>query len=100
MKDRTTLAIAACEGLTNEDLAQRGAGAFAKMIERKRKYAFAARTLADTLSAAKKTIDNLQQQLALAQAQIATMQELDAPVPDTTEAAALLASISVKKDAL
>lgn len=99
MTDRTTLALAACEGLTDEDLAQRGPGAFAKMIERKRKYAMAARVIASAVPQLEATIASLQQQLALAQAQLATLQELDAPVTDTAEAAALLASLSLKKDA-
>ena len=43
MTDRIALALAACEGHTNEELAQRGAGGFKYMIERKRAYARAAR---------------------------------------------------------
>lgn len=99
MTDRITLALAACQGMTDEDLAKRGTGAFAKMIDRKRKYAFAARTLAAGVPALEKKVAELQHQLALAKTQIASLQELDAPVTDTTEAAALLASLSTKKDA-
>ena len=98
MTDRTTLALAACQGMTDEDLAKRGPAGFAKMIDRKRKYAFVARTLAASVPAMKKRIADLEQQLALAKSQIAELQALDAPVTDTTEAAALLASLG-KKDA-
>jgi hypothetical protein len=35
---RIQLAMAACEGLSDEELAQRGTGSFKKMIERKRAY--------------------------------------------------------------
>lgn len=98
MTDRITLALAACQGMTDEDLAKRGTGAFAKMIDRKRKYAFAARTLAAAVPTLEKKVAELQHQLALAQAQLASLQELDEPVTDTTEAAALLANLS-KKDA-
>lgn len=42
---RTQLALAACEGLSDAELAERGAQGFAKMIIRKRTYATAARAL-------------------------------------------------------
>ena len=42
---RTQLALAACEGLSDAELAERGAQGFAKMILRKRNYATAARAL-------------------------------------------------------
>ena len=103
MTDRNTLALAACKGMTDEDLAQRGPAAFAKMIDRKRKYATAARTLAvggAKILAANKVLEqqvaHLQDQLAKAKAQIALLQELDEPVTDTSIAAELIASFSKK----
>jgi uncharacterized protein YlxW (UPF0749 family) len=101
MTDRTTLALAACQGLTDEDLAQRGAAGFAKMIDRKRKYATAARTLAvggakilkanETLS---KQVAELQEQVAKLKTTMDALQNLDAPVTDTSEAATMLAALS------
>lgn len=99
MTDRTTLALAACKGLTDEDLAKRGPAGFAKMIDRKRKYAFAARAMAVTVGTLEKKIADLQHQLALAQAQITSLQELDTPVTDTSDAQAMLAGIFTNKDA-
>ena len=46
MTDRTTLALAACAGLSDAELAERGNQGYAKMIQRKRKYAQAARMMA------------------------------------------------------
>lgn len=36
MTDRTTLALAACAGLTDAELAERGASGYRKMRDRKR----------------------------------------------------------------
>lgn len=103
MTDRTTLALAACAGLTDAELAQRGTSAFSKMIERKRKYANAARALAKgieiaeaALTAKNKQIADLQKQLAAAKSHAAALEQLDAPVTDTAQAAAMLAAISGK----
>ena len=94
MTDRTTLALAACTGLSDAELAERGASAFARMITRKRQYATAARTM--TAVSKKLLTENaeLAKQLAQAQATIKALQELDAPITDTTEAAGLLAGLS------
>lgn len=90
---RIALALAACEGLSDAELAQRGAGGFKKMIERKRAYAQSARfygavieRIMPILEAAKKEI------VALKTAQ-STLEQLNAPVEDVSDAATLLAGI-------
>lgn len=93
MTDRTTLALAACQGLTDEELAQRGTSGYRKMRDRKRQYATAARMLAKGLELAEAKIAALQKQLAQAQKHAAALEQLDAPVTDTTQAADMLAAI-------
>lgn len=93
---RTTLALAACVGLTDAELAERGTDGYRKMIDRKRQYAKAARMLAKGMELAEAKIAALQKQLAAAQKQLATLEQLDAPVTDTTQAADMLASIAGK----
>lgn len=83
MTDRTTLALAACAGISDTELAERGNQGYAKMIQRKRKYAQAARMLAVANA-------HLAKELAK------TLEQLDAPVGDTTLAAGMLASIAAK----
>lgn len=102
---RSILALAACEGLTDQELAKRGAGAFAKMINRKRAYAHAARTLKVTagvmgaeLLLARQQLEKAQQDLAQAQATIAMLDAMDAPVTDTSAASELLAGIMNSQD--
>lgn len=104
MTDRTTLALQTCQGLSDEELAKRGAQAFAKMIDRKRKYAVAARTMAAAvgvlqheLAQARKQLQQAQSDLAQAQAKIATLEQLDTPITDTSEAASMLAGIATQK---
>lgn len=97
MADRTALALAACEGMSNEDLANRGANGFPKMILRKRKYATLARTLAVALQAALKKNKALETELAIAKATIAQLEALDKPITDTTQAAELLAGALKKQ---
>ena len=99
MTNRTALALAACDGLTDQDLADRGPQGFKKMIERKRKYATAARLLtvanvklAEELKAAKAKLADLQQKVATYEA----IEKLEAPINDTAQAADLLAGISKK----
>lgn len=91
---RIALALAACVGLPDKDLAKRGPLAFPKMILRKRGYAAAARKLAAENVALKAA-------LAKAEATIASYQELEAldalGVSDTTQAQQLLAGITGKK---
>lgn len=96
MTDRTTLALAACQGLTDEELAQRGPEGYRKMRDRKRQYATAARMLAKGMEMAEAKIAKLQDQVAKLQARVAALQELDAPVTDTSEAASLLANLAKK----
>ena len=98
MTSRIQLALAACEGLTDEELAKRGAGSFAKMINRKRQYAAAARTLkaasdvmGNELALTIKQMEKAQSDLAKAQSTVATMDMLDAPITDTSQADAMLA---------
>lgn len=105
MKSRIELALDACSGLTDEELTQRGKGSFAKMIERKRNYAFAARSLNSTqevlmseLKNARKQLAAAQEQVGKAQALIAMIEHLDAPIDDTTQAQALIES-TLKKSA-
>ena len=96
MTDRTTIALAACKGMTDADLAQRGTAGFAKMIDRKRKYATAARTLAAAGNKLATENEALKKQVAALQAQLATLEQLDAPVTDTSAAQSLLAGIKAK----
>ncbi len=91
--DRTTLALAACQGLTNEELAKRGPGGYLKMRDRKRSYATAARVLATGMDAADLKIAQLQAELEAAKKKIAALEQIDAPVTDTTQAASVLAGI-------
>lgn len=100
MTDRTALALAACQGLTTEELASRGPGSFAKMINRKRAYAAAARTLAASgatvtkeLAMARKQLEDAQAALAQAQATIAQLEALEAPIGDTTVADQMIAGL-------
>ena len=97
--ERIALALAACEGLTNEELAQRGPGGFKAMIERKRNYANAARHFAAILKQAGKKVQALQQQLIAQQATMATIEQMDKPVADVSAAAALLAGLQAKPSA-
>lgn len=98
MTDRTTLALAACKGITDAELADRGEAGYMKMRDRKRHYAAAARTIA--VIGKKLLSDNkqLEAKVAALQKQLATLEQLDAPVTDTTDAANLLACLT-KKDA-
>jgi hypothetical protein len=93
MTDRTTLALAACAGLTDAELAERGPQGFKKMRDRKRQYATAARMLAKGMELAEAKIADLQKQLDAAKKHAAALEQLDAPVTDTTQAANLLAAL-------
>lgn len=94
--DRTTLALAACKGLTDEELAQRGPEGFRKMRDRKRQYATAARMLAKGMELAEARIAKLQHELAAARQQLQALEQLDSPVTDTAQAAEMLAGIAKK----
>lgn len=105
MTNRITLAMNACAGLTDEELEARGKGSFAKMINRKRQYAAAARSLKASSDVVGKEfklamaqLQKAQEELAKAQATIAALEALDAPVGDTSEADAML-SEALKKSA-
>ncbi len=93
MTDRTSLALAACQGLSDDELAQRGLSGFAKMINRKRTYATAARGLYAVCKKQEQEIAKLQAELAQAKATIAQLEALDAPIGDTAEADQLIAGI-------
>ena len=96
MTDRANLALAACAGLSDAELAERGNQGYAKMIQRKRKYAAAARLLAVANAQLTKELAQAKAALKAAQAQLTTLEQLDAPVDDTTLAAGMLASIAAK----
>lgn len=98
--NRITLALAACEGLTDEELAQRGAGGFKKMIERKREYA--TRSHAKELSigilkiglrTSSVVVAKLQDELAKAHMTIQTLESLNEPVTHVTDATKMLEGI-------
>lgn len=99
MTDRTTLALAACQGLSDAELAQRGPQGFGKMIQRKRKYAAAARIMAVANAQLAKELAKTKAALKEAQAQLTTLEQLDAPIGDTSLAAGMLASIAAKPSA-
>lgn len=99
MTDRATLALAACQGLDDTDLAQRGAQGFKNMIDRKRKYAAAARILAVANEHLAKELAKTQAALKAAQAQITTLEQLDAPVGDTSQALSMLTALAHKPGA-
>ena len=91
---RIALALAACEGLSNEELAERGAGGFNAMIQRKRMYAAAARKLAAAAAAIQKKLEKTQVELAQAIQTVNTLEALDAPsLGDSSTAAGILADI-------
>ena len=97
MTNRTALALAACDGIPDTELADRGPQGFKRMIERKRKYATAARLLTvvnvklgEELKAAQAKLAELQQKVATYEA----IEKLEAPISDTSAAANLLAGIS------
>lgn len=96
MADRTTLALKACEGLSDKELEQRGAAGFSKMIERKRKYAMAARILAKANQQLAAEMKKMSIQIKILTAQVETLQALDTPVCDTQQAADILSGISKK----
>ena len=96
MTDRTTLALAACTGISDAELAERGNQGYAKMIQRKRKYAQAARMMAVANAHLIKQLAQAKAALEAAQTQLTTLEQLDAPVGDTTLAAGMLASIAAK----
>lgn len=89
---RTELALAACQGMSDEELRQRGASGYANMRNRKRKYATAARILAVAN-------ERLDAQVKKLQAGItdAGMLMTDAEATDLSKANAMLAGI-LKKD--
>lgn len=99
MTDRTTLALAACAGIDDAELAQRGAQGFKAMIERKRKYAAAARMAALANEVLAQELKQTRKDLAAVKAQLTALEQLDAPVGDTSQAAGMLAHIAAKPGA-
>lgn len=89
---RTELALAACQGMSDEELQQRGASGYASMRDRKRKYAAAARLLAAHN-------ERLVAEIAKLKAGITSAGTLmtDAEATDLSQANALLAGV-LKKD--
>ena len=99
MTDCTTLALAACAGISDAELAERGNQGYAKMIQRKRKYAQAARLMAVANAHLAKGLAKTQAALKAAQAQITTLEQLDAPVGDTSQALSMLTALAHKPGA-
>lgn len=95
--NRIQLALAAVEGLSDAELAKRGSGAFKAMIERKRAYAAAARHFYAVLGKLVPAANAQAKELAAVKASMETLEQLDKPVEDVSEAAALLASIKPSK---
>lgn len=95
--ERIALALAACEGLTDKDLKERGPRGFLKMIERKRKYATAARVLHAAAEKQNKQIKAMSTTIADLQAKNTALIEskLDQPVENTDQAAAMLAALKI-----
>lgn len=94
---RILLALAACEGLSDAELAQRGAGSFKAMIERKRGYAKSARYYGAVLEKVVPALEAARKELEAMKAAQTTLEQLDNPVEDVSEAAALLAGIKAGK---
>lgn len=93
---RIALALAACEGLSDAELAQRGPGAFKKMIDRKRGYAQSARYYGAVLEKVVPALEAARKELASLKVSMDTLEQLDKPVDDVSEAAALLAGLTGK----
>lgn len=98
MKTRVELAMLACDGLTNDELAARGKAGFSKMITRKRMYATSARVLkatrdalADELAQSLKEIESLKAKLFQAESNLASIEMLDGPVVDLSNAKDMIA---------
>ena len=92
--ERIALALAACEGLSNEELAQRGTGGYKKMIQRKRAYAESARYYGSVIEKLVPAAEAQAKELAAIKASLSMLEQLDKPVDDVSEAAALLAEIA------
>ena len=93
---RIALALAAVAGISDKELAERGEGAFKKMIERKRAYAKSARYYGSVLEKLVPVAEANAKELAALKASFETLEALDKPVEDVSEAAALLAGIAGK----
>ena len=88
--NRTDLALAACEGMTDEDLMKRGECGFPKMIDRKRKYAAATRLLLAENAMLKDKLAKALAQIEVQMSMIKQLEALNVQVDDTTEAQELL----------
>lgn len=91
---RIAIALAACEGISDAELQQRGTGGFKAMIERKRAYAGAARLLDAGMGVMKKQLSAATAQAATMAASLKELEASEAPITDTSEAAAILASFN------
>jgi hypothetical protein len=99
MKDRTALALEACQGMSDADLAKQGPAGFVKMVLRKRAYAGAARTLAATAKAQAAKIKQLELQIKILKTQVETLESYDTPTDDLSTAAGMLAAVMKKGSA-
>lgn len=91
---RIALALAACEGLSDAELQQRGTGGFANMIARKRNYANAARLVAAGMGVLQSQLKTVSLQAANMATSIKELEANEAPITDTSEAAAILAAFN------
>ena len=97
---RIALALAACEGMTDTELQERGPKAFSAMINRKRHYAAAARSMAVAVREYQQALLNATSKLLKAEAtqtELAALDALDSTQPDTTQASAMLSALAGKK---
>lgn len=97
---RIALALAACEGMTDSDLQERGAGGFSAMINRKRHYAAAARLMATAAKEYQQALLTATSRLIKAEAtqtELSALDALDSAPQDTTQASAMLSAILGKK---
>lgn len=96
MKTRSELEAAACKGMTNEDLANRGEEGYGKMIMRKRYYAAGARMAAAAAQQLKKDLDAALERIATLEKSIVQLDALSKPVENTAEIDLILSSIMTK----
>lgn len=96
MDNRTKLALDACAGMTDEDIAGRGHEGFIKMIIRKRTYAAMFRKAMETLKSQSERIDLLENELVIARKSIEHLVLLDSEVKNPIDVKQVLSAITLK----